>query len=163
MASDPERVVFDCVICAQAIINPFGPAGRCVELAKDGVVSLCISDYLIAEIRQLPSKLAPRLRITDEKVGTWVADLVSFAIHFADVPERYRLERDPKDSPYINLALVAEAKIVTSRDKDLLDLMDASRPESREFQQLFPALRILTPGQFLSYILPPSADEASET
>lgn len=149
MPGEAERVVFDCVVCAQAIINPDGPAGRCLELARDGALNLCISDYLLAEIRELPAKLSPRLKVTPQKVEQFIFDLVSFSRQVAQVPDLFRLDRDPDDSHYINLALAAEARLITSRDRDLLDLMDNARPESRSFMQQFPTLRILAPEQLL--------------
>ena len=62
-------------VYAQAIINPFGPAGRCLELTREGTLSLCISDYLIQEIEALPPKLASRVRITPQKMDQFVMDL----------------------------------------------------------------------------------------
>jgi len=152
MADEAERVVFDCVVYTQAIINPDGPAGKCLELARDDALTLCISDYLLAEILELPGKLAPRLKITREKLDVFIADLVQFSRHVATVPEIYRLERDPDDSHYINLALAAEANLITSRDRDLLDLMDTARSEARAFMQQFPQLRILTPDALLALL-----------
>ena len=151
MPDEAERVVFDCVVYAQAIINPDGPAGRCLELARGGALSLCVSDYLLIEIRELPEKLAPRLRITSQKVEEFVTDLLAFARHIAIVPDVYKLEPDPDDSHYINLALAADALIVTSRDRDLLDLMNESFPEGKEFTRRFPQLKILTPEERLEY------------
>src|SRR5947207_8655167 len=103
MPAEAERVVFDCVVYAQAVINPEGPAGACLELARKGALSLCTSRYLITEISELPSKLAPRLNITTEKIRDFIMDLASFAREVRDVPEIFRLDRDPDDSHYINL------------------------------------------------------------
>lgn len=152
MANEAERVVFDCVVYAQAIINPDGPAGACLEFARNGALSLCISDYLLGEIRELPGKLKPRLQITPEKVEQFILDLVSFSRMVQSVPEVYILDRDPDDSHYINLALAADAKLITSRDRDLLDLMDPSQSAGREFALHFPQLQILTPEQLLTRV-----------
>jgi putative PIN family toxin of toxin-antitoxin system len=152
MSGEAERVVFDCVVYTQAVINPDGPGGRCLELARDGAITLCISDYVEREIRELPDKLAPRLKITPEKVVEFIRDLVSFARRVSNVPEVYVLDRDPDDSHYINLAIAADAKLITTRDHDLLDLMDAARPEGQAFLKQFPGLRILTPVGLLDLI-----------
>ena len=48
-------------------------------------------------------------------------------------------------------ALAADAKLI-SRDNDLLDLMNSSRPEAADFQKLCPSLRILNPVAFLREI-----------
>jgi predicted nucleic acid-binding protein len=49
----------------------------------------------------------------------------------------------------VNLAVAAQANLIVSRDKDLLDLGNPARPESTEFHRRFPTLRILEPVQFL--------------
>jgi predicted nucleic acid-binding protein len=46
----------------------------------------------------------------------------------------------------------ANAKLIVSRDKDLLSLMDLASPESRDFQARFHSLRIITPVQLLNEI-----------
>ena len=61
------------------------------------------------------------------------------------------LERDPKDSKYINLAIAARAPYVVTRDKDLLDLM-SDRPDGIEFRRRFPALKIVDPATFVGEI-----------
>jgi predicted nucleic acid-binding protein len=84
--SEQRRVVFDCNVFLQALANPSGPAGRCVELA-------------LARLK-------------------------------------------------------ADAKLVVSRDRDLLDLMDPKKPEAAAFQRLYPSLRILNPVGFLHEFAP---------
>ena len=155
MSGQSEMVVFDCVVYAQAIINPNGPAGACLELARNGAVSLCISDYVLEEIRQLPAKIAPRFRITPAKVEECINDLIQFSRHMSQVPQVYVLDRDPDDSHYINLALAAGAKLITSRDRDLLDLMNAALPSGKAFQAQFPDLRVLTPEELLRHVRQP--------
>ncbi len=57
------------------------------------------------------------------------------------------LDRD--DSEYVNLAIVADAKLIVSRDKHLLGLNDAAKPWAREFQERFPDIRVMEPAEFL--------------
>jgi uncharacterized protein len=64
-------------------------------------------------------------------------------------PVVFTYERDPDDAHYVNLALAANANLIVSRDRDLLDLADTTRPEAIEFRRQFPTLRILEPVQFL--------------
>ena len=68
------------------------------------------------------------------------------------VPERYVLAVEPDDSHYVNLALAAEARLVVSRDRDLLRLMNTAIPEGREFRGLFPHLEIVDPPTLLRMI-----------
>ena len=82
--------------------------------------------------------------LTVEAVDLYVKDVESLAVSFSDVPVAMVLERDPKDEPYLNLAIATSAVYLTTWDKDLLDLMGME-----EFRQRFPALTILEPPALL--------------
>ena len=141
----PQRVVFDCPIYAQALINPRGPAAACLLLAQSGRILLFISDYVVQEIRELPAKLKPKLGVTPERVEGLVLDLAKYAQPIDHVPELYVSPFDVDDSHYINLALVTRSQLVVSRDRHLLNLMDQAREKSRDFVNKFPGLRIIEP------------------
>ena len=61
--------------------------------------------------------------------------------------------RDPKDEPYLNLAIATKTSFIVSRDNDLLDLMRWDQAEGREFQKRFRFLRVVTPEAFLTETL----------
>ena len=50
------RVVFDCNTLLQGLASPGGPAGRCVQLALDGKVSLFVSPAVVEELRDVASR-----------------------------------------------------------------------------------------------------------
>ncbi len=145
LAGDPANAVFDCPIYAQALINPRGPAAACLAHAQSGRIALFISDYVIGEIRELPGKLKPRLGVTPDRVERLIQDLAKYARPVDNVPEVYRHPHDADDSHYVNLALATESQLILSRDRHLLDLMDQTRSESRDFARRFPMLRIVEP------------------
>lgn len=64
-----------------------------------------------------------------------------------DPPSRFSLQRDPKDEPYVNLAIETSAQFIVSRDKDLLDLMQDGR-----FRAAYPSIAILAPTAFLDHV-----------
>jgi predicted nucleic acid-binding protein len=73
----------------------------------------------------------------------------------------FSLPRDPKDAPYVDLAVASNAGYLVSRDKDLLELM-----QDEAFRRRFPNLKILEPVSFLREIArladeePPKSREA---
>ena len=144
-------VVYDCNILFQALITNRGPSYRCMELAEDGDVQLCISHYLFEEIRDLSVRpiLRDKFQLETSRVEAFLDDVESYSTLINEIPDQYQHPIDPKDSHYVNLALAAEARLIVSRDNHLLNLMDASRPESLEFQQRFPRLSIMVPPAFL--------------
>jgi predicted nucleic acid-binding protein len=66
------------------------------------------------------------------------------------VPGVFKYSRDPKDEPYINLAVAVDADFIVSRDTDLLDLMTGHSGECKEFRQRFRKLKIIPPLEFLT-------------
>ncbi len=153
--SETLKVVFDCNVYLQALANPAGPAGRCVELALRGVVALYVSPFVLDEIRRVTSypQLIARFKLRPSRVAVLLDNLLKVAVVVPVVAELWRYDRDPDDAHYVNLAVIAGASIVVSRDNDLLDLMDLGRPEAVEFTSKFPSLRILDPVAFLQLVM----------
>jgi len=129
-----------------------------VQLALDGKVSLFVSPAVVEELRDVASrpKVFAKLGLTASWVQEFLEAVEIAATVLTSVPLLFAYERDPDDAHYVNLALAADAKLIVSRDKDLLDLMDATKPEAAEFQKRFPRLRILEPVAFLREIEEPS-------
>jgi len=71
---------------------------------------------------------------------------------YRQIRKHFEYPRDPKDEPYVNLAVEASADFIMTRDTDLLDLMKWSSEAGREFQKRFPSLRILDPVAFLKLL-----------
>ena len=145
------RVVFDCNTFLQALAGPEGPAGRCVQLAIDGKVNLFISASVLEELRDVTRrpKVIAKLHLVPDRVEGFFEAIEIAGTLLVGFPEVFAYQRDPDDAHYVNLALAADAKLIVSRDKDLLDLMDSTKPEAAEFQKRFPTLRILNPVGFL--------------
>lgn len=162
MSSTPPGVVFDCTIFLQALANRNGPAFACKQLVDNGRVVLFLSDAVLQEVREVLGR--PELRqklktLTPERVLAFLADVTARAVMLADVPNQFSYPRDPKDEPYVNLALAAGARYLVAWDKDLLDLMNEDLAEGKDFRQRFPALRILTPVTFLREFPPEETNE----
>jgi putative PIN family toxin of toxin-antitoxin system len=149
--SDSTRVVFDCNVYLQALAKPTGPAGRCVDLALNGSVALFISPGILDEVRDVTTRpeLTARFKLRAERVDALLDALPTCAIVIAEIPEAWSYDRDPSDAQYVNLAIVAGATRIVSRDRDLLDLMDLTKPGAKDFQARFPTLRIVDPVQLL--------------
>lgn len=147
MTPGPPRVVYDCNVLFQALISTKGPAHRCRLFAEEGRVQLFVSDYLFAELRDVAARptLRRRFQLTPEKVETFLANLEKHAYRVTNVPEVYRHPVDFEDSHYINLAVAVDARLVVTRDNHLLNLMDSTRWEARDFVVRFPLLRIIEP------------------
>lgn len=152
MTAQPTRVVFDCNIFVQTMLNPCGSAAACLQLVKDGAATLFVSAAVLAEVADVLNR--PRFKqllpdLTPERIAAFIEEIAELAVPIANVTEEFRYERDPEDEPYINLAIICSARYVVSHDHDLLDLMKPHHPVSQAFQRRYPMLRIVAPPQFL--------------
>lgn len=141
------RVVFDCMIFLQAAARPDGPAAACLERVNSGRAELIISADVVAELRDVLTR--PRLvrkfpALTANAVDLFLTAVQSMSRSIDHVPRALALPRDPRDEPYINLALAGAADYLVSRDRDLLDLMNDDA-----FRRIDPSLLILPPVEFL--------------
>ena len=151
-ASRGPKVVFDCNIYLQALIKEAGPAVSCLALFENGTIELYVSEALLTELRDVLTR--PKLqqqysRLTEERADLLIANLRQRAKLLKAVPRIFQYSRDPKDEPYLNLAIAAGAAYLVSRDDDLLDLMTGITPECKEFRQRFRRIRIIDPVAFL--------------
>jgi putative PIN family toxin of toxin-antitoxin system len=136
------RAVFDCMVFLQAASRSTGPAAALLQAVRDGRLELVISPEVVAEVRDVltrPRTLQRFPTLTEEAVDVFVSDIEARAITVSDVPRAFALERDPKDEPYLDLAIASGAAYLTTWDRDLLDLMG-----DEEFRRQFPTLTILS-------------------
>lgn len=155
VGSTPLAVVFDCMIFLQATANRKSIAARALDLIDSGEITLFISRRILKEVRDVLNR--PEVReglpgINDESVEALFARLKKRAVLVKAVPEVFEYPRDPKDEPYINLAIAVDASYLVSRDTDLLDLMRWDKEDGRDFQRRFRGLRIIDPLAFLNEV-----------
>ena len=155
MPEQTARVVFDCNVFVQGIANRNSPARKALRLFFDDAISLFVSEAILREVHDVLSRPEVRRRlpgINDRIVKAFLTRLEAKAILITNVPEEYQYERDPDDEMYSNLAIVANASYLVSRDQDLLDLMTAATDVARQFRSRYPFLRIMKAADFVTEI-----------
>lgn len=155
MPDESPRVVFDCNIFLQGAANRHGPARSCLRLFFNGEISLFVSEAVLREVREILNRPVVRLKfpsLNERLINALFLKIESRAIFIKNVPEEFHFERDPKDEPYVNLAIIANASYLVSQDKDLLDLMTASSAPDLRFRSRYPFLRILKAADFVREI-----------
>ena len=149
------KAVFDCNVFWQIFFSETGIGSKCWKLVTDGNVELFVSNEILEELKDVLTRPETQRRFsqaTDEKVSTFIDEIVDNATFISSVKLVFRYTRDPKDEPYINLAVQEEAHYIVSRDKDLLDLMTGYDDESKEFRQRFRSLKIVDTLTFVETI-----------
>jgi putative PIN family toxin of toxin-antitoxin system len=160
-AAPPPGVVFDCNILLQATVRSTGPAFACLESVEAGLCTLYVSPATMAELDDVLRRPAVRRKfstLSPALSAAFLSHLADVATFVEDIPVLVDFARDPKDAPYLNLALATHASYLISRDNDLLALASLENSEGRAFQARFPHLTILDPASFLR-VLQPGAPE----
>lgn len=153
MTASKPRVIFDCNVLVQAVMNPAGPSARCVRLVEDGVVTLVTSRAALAEagnVLNRPAFRAVNPALTPEFVEAFLKALAYRSDYLRDVPQGPGYGRDSDDEPYLDLAIVAAVDFLVTSDNDLLSLPESHTPGAKEFRHRHQnQLVILRPQEFL--------------
>ena len=154
-AAEPPAVVFDCMTYLQATASPAGPSAACLRLVEAGRVRLVVSQPILDEVRNVLAR--PRIRkknphLTDETVDAFLAHVIGLAPPAPAPAAAFSYSRDPKDAPYLNLAIAERASLLVSWDNDLLDLMRPDDPDGQRLRMMAPGLAVVTPPDFLSLL-----------
>lgn len=147
------RVVFDTNVLLQALLNPFGPSGRCFHLARERKIQLFISEKTLLEIEEVVARSSFRSLMNEnpsEQIERFLYELKLVSYLGNEMPQIFRLDRDPKDEMIIDLAVGCDADHIVTWDRDLLDLMTGTDVESKQFRQRFRHLKIVKPDEFLT-------------
>ncbi len=149
------RVVFDCMIFLQAAARPSGPAAALLELVEIGELELVVSEACLEEIQEVLSRPSLQRKfpsLTISLVSDFLQRIQIHSVLAKDVPVLFRLDRDPKDEKYVNLAIATKADFLVTRDKDLLDLKKPGSPLIPILQQLEVGFKIVDPFEMLSHL-----------
>ncbi|HWD40379.1 MAG TPA: putative toxin-antitoxin system toxin component, PIN family [Fimbriimonas sp.] len=149
----PQGAVFDCMVFVQAIASP-GTAHRCYLQVMDSGGPLLVSSETMRELREVLGRpeLQRKLKgITPQRVDSLLHHLSDMAVHIEPVPHVFSFPPDPKDEPYLNLAIAAKAGTLVTRDKALLRLAEPSNELASQLAAHHPTLRILIPERHLEY------------
>ncbi|MFN3648430.1 MAG: putative toxin-antitoxin system toxin component, PIN family [Armatimonadota bacterium] len=158
----PPLAVFDCSLFLQAVLRGSGPASACFELVEKGRLRLVVSSAILAEVRDVltrPKLIRKYPQLASPHVAEFLETVVEWAEYTDPVPEIFPYRRDPKDQPYLDLAVAVGADFLVSRDRDLLDLQAADSEAGQDLRRSAPKLTILNPVELLRRFSP-TTDES---
>ena len=96
-----------------------GEAYRCLVAMARGHIIVYATEEILHELRRLIHEIGFKTKFPPENVLNWYCDRVELV---EPAPLGKQRSRDPKDDPYLACALAANAKIIITRDEDLLSL-----------------------------------------
>lgn len=159
---DKLDVVFDCNTFLQGTVRKTGPAFACLQSFLNDEFTLHYSSDILDEVSNVLSRPALQQKfdaLTPAVVEELLQSITTKAVLTTNIPAEFLYERDPKDEPYINLAIVVKAHYIVSRDTDLLDLLDNRRADGKAFLHRYPFLKIVDPAAFLVILAQRSKNE----
>jgi putative PIN family toxin of toxin-antitoxin system len=121
-------------------------------MAEQGLFSLVISADILSEVREVLNRVSVQEKIpklTSAVANRFLIRVTEAANLVTPVPAAITFDRDPKDEPYLNLALAAGASFIVTRDKDMLDLELHDSVEGTQLRNAIPGFRVLDPVSFL--------------
>ena len=115
------RVMIDTNVVVSAVYNPKSkPADVLRHVCEKHELILC--DYIIAECYDVITRKFPQhIPVFDSLLATLGYELVA-------APREGLEMSDPKDSPILNAAIIADVDVIVSGDKHFLEL-DIERPQ----------------------------------
>ena len=143
--------VFDCMVFVQAIASR-GTAFQCLQSCMESPEPLFVSEATLEELADVLSRpeLQRKLRgITPARVEALMHHLREFGQKVDPVPRLMQFPPDPKDEPYLNLAIAAKARDLVTRDKAMLRLSEPASPFAVDLLEHHPTLRIVVPEDLL--------------
>jgi len=140
------RVVFDSNVYIAAAANPSGYARMWLRGAAKETRSyeLYISEPIISEVE----RVLARMKVAPETVATLIELIREVAIMVVPTEHVDAVARDPNDNMILECALAADAHMVVSSDKDLVQL--------RQFRGIY-----IYPTSYLKYAFPQDFDGAA--
>lgn len=120
----------------------------------DRRVKLCMSPDVLSEIRDVLTRPEHQIKfpaLTPQLVDSFLSQYLRNMHWIESVPHVFDVPRDPKDNPYVDLAVASKAShLVTWNYRHLGYLMQQDTPEGRDFCSRFPSLRIVDPPTFMA-------------
>ena len=117
------RAVVDTTVLVSAFIGRRESApGQIVQLCREGRLTLVASPQLIAELEGVLARSKFHRWSQNGRAPAYAAGLAAFAEMHADNRASSGVTADPKDDYLVALALAADADLLTSGDRHLLDV-----------------------------------------
>jgi putative PIN family toxin of toxin-antitoxin system len=142
------RAVVDTNVLVSGLINANGFPGRIVDLLRAGSLEIAVDDRILAEYRDVLRRDFFRTYFSERDSEDTIDFLeknsfrISSPIALLDMP-------DPGDAPFLEIALAANAPLVTGNKRHY--------PEDRRGN-----CRVLDPGEFLRAFFASSAPERKD-
>jgi len=146
------RLILDTNIVVRGFINLQSASGQILKACQRRQVIPLLSRPILSEYRSVLRRSAilenyPELE--DPRIGDAIERLLYLSDFHRRVGVHFPFPRDPKDSPFLELAIAASATHLITTDQDMLSLVGGKDDASKRFRQRT-ATRVQRPEDFTS-------------
>lgn len=118
-----------------------GPPYRCLVAAEAGLVSVILTEAIIAEFRE---KLTQKFEVPVAEADAVIDQIKAHAVNVGTPGRSGWVKEDPDDDKFIDAALAAGATLIVSGDGPLLDLESVAGIEMITARQFLDRLAAIT-------------------
>jgi len=150
--STEYRLILDTNIIVRGFINLESACGRILRACQRRQVIPLLSRAILSEYREIlrrPAILEKYSELNHPRIGIAIERLLYVSDLHRRIGIHFSFPRDPKDSPFLELAIAASATHIITTDQDMLDLVDGRDDASKRFRQRT-ATQVLRPEDFIS-------------
>jgi putative PIN family toxin of toxin-antitoxin system len=150
--SAAHRIILDTNIVVRGFINVQSASGQILRACQRRQVLPLMSRAILSEYRAIlrrPSILEKYPELEHPRVADAIERLLYVSELHRPVGVRFSFPRDPKDSPFLELAIAASATHLITTDQDMLSLAAGRDDASKRFRQRTATL-VQRPEDFIS-------------
>jgi putative PIN family toxin of toxin-antitoxin system len=123
------RLVIDTsVLLSAAVAAPDTPLSQLMGAVQSGAAEMVVCDQLLDEVERGLENRYFRKRLTDEERKELRTAIARVGLHMPDPVAPQAILRDPKDDYLVALAKAADAAVIVTGDRDLLDHSELDPP-----------------------------------
>lgn len=139
------RVVLDTNTLLRALVNSTSASGRVVDACEFRHIRVLLSADILREYYVVLGDADLQARfsgITDEAIERILGQFQYLGEYHKQINLTFRLDRDPEDAKFIELAIAGHATHIISHDKDLLSLPTSRSEAGKRFRQRLPGVKV---------------------
>jgi putative PIN family toxin of toxin-antitoxin system len=147
-AASALRLVLDTNVLLAGLASESSASQRVVDALSDRKAVPLLSPAVLAEYRAVllhPTIAGGFANLTPRRVALALHRLRYVADYYRTVRARFEFPRDPRDAPFVELAIAGGATHIVTLDPDLLSLPRSRTDAGRRFRQRLPRVEVLPP------------------
>jgi len=134
------KVLIDTNVLLSAALRDRLPERIVLSIATDDAWSWLVTDEILSEYRDVLRR--PKFNLDDTTIEKWMDLIAMRTVHVGNPPTAPEFPRDPSDAPFLAAAILSDADLLVTGDRDLLEARSAMRTRAVTSPNLPPNARL---------------------